>query len=399
MSDNSNSSGGTGDAIRTIDKTAYTGAKTPVTLLDIGGGDGTGESLVSAANPMPITDAGLSLTVDTGTAGQPLSVTDTNLLQATSSDAPIFVSVAGDPGGDFAGVNILESLVDPTSPTALSMSVVEKNPAKRDVNGMQMMSDAPAPIDLSGPVGRTFLIDTQGYQSLAITSFSQSASISAGNDPAGIFSLVLGFNIDGGSFSASLYGTNTNWTFPCSARYIKVKVLTAGAATAYLRSTPFVPNLYSTTAVPATNISQINGSAPSNPGVAGGLTVGGNIAPGSARTLYPMPVSGVDSANLTRVLLTDTTGKLLVVPAMDTQGNYKPLPVMANTALSGTPALPMQDVGIEDGQTQYELLASILREVMISNHYLCTMIQQLNPGVAQTDEPAAFRSDPSFFNQ
>lgn len=50
---------GTGDTIRTVDKTTY---KTPVSLIDIGGSGA--ESLVTTANPLPISDAGGSLTVD-----------------------------------------------------------------------------------------------------------------------------------------------------------------------------------------------------------------------------------------------------------------------------------------------------------------------------------------------
>ena len=60
MADNTRiDNGTTGDTIRTEDRA---GVKTPVSILDIGGAGA--ETLLSAANPMPVSDNGDSLTVD-----------------------------------------------------------------------------------------------------------------------------------------------------------------------------------------------------------------------------------------------------------------------------------------------------------------------------------------------
>lgn len=58
MADNTTLNAGTGgDVVLTIDKISSTGAKVQAVVLDAGGGDGTGESIVNASNPLPSFDA------------------------------------------------------------------------------------------------------------------------------------------------------------------------------------------------------------------------------------------------------------------------------------------------------------------------------------------------------
>ena len=64
MADNTVQTGS--DTIRTIDKTASTGAKVQAFVLDVGGGDGTAESLASFSNPVPVQPAAAYFVSSTG---------------------------------------------------------------------------------------------------------------------------------------------------------------------------------------------------------------------------------------------------------------------------------------------------------------------------------------------
>jgi hypothetical protein len=60
MGDNTVLNLGTGgDTIRTIDKTASVSAKVQSVVLDVGGGDGSGESIVTSGNQLPVFDLDL----------------------------------------------------------------------------------------------------------------------------------------------------------------------------------------------------------------------------------------------------------------------------------------------------------------------------------------------------
>lgn len=67
------------------------------------------------------------------------------------------------------------------------------------------------------------------------------------------------------------------------------------------------------TAALKTDMSSIAGTATVSAGVAGTMAVGGNIAVGSARTLNPLTVGGVDSNNFVRAGLATTLGALVGV--------------------------------------------------------------------------------------
>src|SRR5229473_588877 len=102
MTDNTQVNTGTGDFVRDIDRSG-SGPKTQVVQLDAGGSGAT-ESLVSATNPLPASV--VIANVAANYAGLPVS--DSNMIAAQTSDQPLFVTIAGDPSGDFAGINILE---------------------------------------------------------------------------------------------------------------------------------------------------------------------------------------------------------------------------------------------------------------------------------------------------
>lgn len=327
-----------------------------------------------------------------GTVGNPLNAVDPD---GDNPDQPQTVQIVGDPSGDFAGVNLLEAIVDPTSPNALTVSVAEQKPPLRDANNALRQSDAPAPIQFVGQATQSIIIDTQGYQSMNITSFAQVANVLACNDPEGTFAALSGTNLVIAAAYVTATAANSSFSFPCIARFIKLTITTAGAAMIYLRAAPWVAGY--ATPIPS-NISQLAGTGPVTAGVAGTLAVGGNIAVGSAPTTNPLNIGGWDGVNTRRMLL-DTTGRVQTnLVARDVMNVDKPIPLALGSSF-GTPSIPVKDTSVEDGQTLVELLAAIQRELMIANHYLADLPRQLNAGIAQTDEPAAFRNDPSFFNQ
>ena len=285
--------------------------------------------------------------------------------------------------------------LDPIKGVPMGVQIVS-GAGRADPSGAMILSDAPVNSNnnvIDQLVSTSTIIDTTGYSSITITTNSlYQGTVTMSSDGIN-WAQGVGASINGGNPTASIVAAGS-YIFPCHCRFIKITCTVAGAFTYYLRN----QQVWAQTATTQVNLSTIASTAAVTGGVAGLLAVGGNIAQGTARTANPLPISGVDSANLTRTLLTDTTGKPIVA-AQDALANYKPLPLTTTTTISGTAALPMLDVGLEDGQSVKELLAAMLREQMITNHYLCNIVQQFNPGFAQTDEPAAFRNDPSFFNQ
>ena len=157
MSDNTQLNTGTGgDVVRTIDKTAFTGAKVQAVALDVGGGDGTAEALVSQSNPLPVS----------GT----VNVTQ----QASDAANPAFIT--GDPNGDFAGVNLLEEAFKGN----LQLPVVDPTILKGGDNGGQVAADGPVFTGtiLPGKASSNILgvIDTLGYTSFTINVTGQSGA-------------------------------------------------------------------------------------------------------------------------------------------------------------------------------------------------------------------------------
>jgi hypothetical protein len=59
----------------------------------------------------------------------------------------------------------------------------------------------------------------------------------------------------------------------------------------------------------------------------------------------------------------------------------------------------VRDISQFEGQTTTQLLAAILTELQIQNHYLHELPLLLNTGIAQAlDEPAQLRQEQSLFN-
>jgi hypothetical protein len=322
--------------------------------------------------------------------GLGVTVSDSQVAEAQSQDQPIFVAITGDPAGDFAGVNILEQLVDEASLLGLGVRVL--NPQKVDSRNALISSDAPDLIRIQGMVGSFTVIDTAGYSTLHVTTQTFAGTIAYSND--GItWNTGSAYLSPGGSVSGNLVGSS-NYSIPCLARYIRFTTATAGLAWGFLRRDPL-------TATFATNLNTIGGAAIGNGGGAGVFPVGGTSAAAAAPSANPVVAAGVDSGEvrlaaaltglvpvpLTRRILTDTLGRQRLT------NEVAPVSQFTNV-----PALNVQDTTQFEGQSVVDLLAQILTELKVMNLQIQAIPAVLNSGGVLLDDPADLRSDPSLFN-
>jgi hypothetical protein len=250
---------GTGAAIRAKN---IGGVDTQLVGVDIGGE--FAEIQLSANNPMPTT------IIQTGFSPvDPTAIGTTNnnqLQQAQSSDTPLFTVITGDPNGDFAGVNVLESWI--TNKDGLAAPTTNAD-LKKDQYGAQFIADCYGPIygstNSSAPSGQTlFIVDTTGYQSISIETLGLSgtqvmgwsSNTGAATDwiaVTGMYSsngtstqtaLTIGSNGNNGSYN----GSNVLFQFPTIGRWFKATVPAGGQANvvAYLRSQPCAGSVVNT---------------------------------------------------------------------------------------------------------------------------------------------------------
>lgn len=292
--------------------------------------------------------------------------------------------------GKFAAPNdtpLLAQSFDATTGVQMNTNVVNQ---KTDSVGALVLSDAPTPIVIGGGtgVGGTITIDTQGYQSLTITTQAMAANVTCSNDKV-TWSALSGSPLVLGAVVTAV-AANLGYSFPCIARYIRFVITASGSATVFLRNSPWQPT------VAQNNLSQVGGTGTVNAGVAGVLSVGGNIGVGVAQTTNPLVIGGIDAANLTRRLQTDALGRPIIAsidPSNTTRnlGSVSPGGTMQNIA-----ALAVQDLSQFEGQSLAELMAQILIELRILNYYEFNLPALLTTGTTNSrgDEPSALRSDP-----
>jgi len=272
------------------------------------------------------------------------------------SQGELFEQIAGSFDSEWIkeGVNILEQVADDASGIGLNTRVM--NQPRQDVNGAQMVSDAPAPIRIQGSIGQVFYIDTQGYASIIFggATGSFSATINGSNE-MGNWQIMTGTYAYSGELGIVTSVGTFPVIFPCVYRYIQLKITTAGYVVGYLRSTynpPILPiNL-------ATVGSAIIGGAGD-----GALPAGGSAKPNTAITSqangftgswnWPVMIGGVDSGTpgvangvpFARRILTDTSGRVQI-------GNSS----APATSFENAPPLGVQEVSQTDGQSIGELL-------------------------------------------
>ena len=249
-----------------------------------------GQNAPAASDVVGFNNGGVTQQAGTN---NPLPVQDQTLQAAQSTDAPINVSITGDPSGDFAGVNILEQVV--TDSTGLAFNTRTLNAPKVDANNAAIPSDAPLSTTLYLGVNVPQTIDTTGYQTVVFQQTAVAAiTVTHSNDGVN-FQTVLGVPL---SAVASTYTSATAATaqlvyaFPVAARYMRFTAATQTSVIIYLRQTPFASYAgYGTPTIIAT----------------------GNIAPGTAASGSPVPIGGADYNSITRRIQTDTNGNTQVV--------------------------------------------------------------------------------------
>ena len=268
--------GGGGSLLSDVLLTDDTGA------LFVGRDDGTAVTYFNLNTNAVYTPTGTIVAASGGSGGgttatalDPLPVTDSILQAAQTDDAPLFVAIAGDPSGDFAGVNLLEQAM--TDGTGLQVNVKEQFPPLKDVRGAAIPSDAPANIVLFLGVNSPQTIDTTGYQSVA---FQQTAAVAVtvtqSNDGVNFTAAfgIINSAINGTFTSATAATAQAIYTYPIACRYMRFSAATQTSINVYLRQTPFAS--YHQLGALGTNITNIGGTA--NASQAGTLTLGTTAA-------------------------------------------------------------------------------------------------------------------------
>ena len=150
-------------------------------------------------------------------------------------NAPQSATLVGQIGGDFDSVPLLDNITRGD----LALHTKSINNPTQDVNGNLILSDAPTTGRFVGIVAQAIIIDTQGYQTLQITTnstFAATGGVQFSND-----GITFGVNSPmmtvSGSYSSAL-AANTNYSVPCLGRYARITPTTAGAITYFLRNSP-----------------------------------------------------------------------------------------------------------------------------------------------------------------
>lgn len=269
------------------------------------------------------------------------------------------------------------------------------NTERRDLIGAQIPSDAPAPISWTSisVANAPLTIDTTGYQSIIVQKTTAGIiTPTVSNDGATWFGTM-------GVTATAPYAPGTTlpaatgvYIFPVTGRYFR---LTGPASVVncliYLRQAPSWQNT-------TDNLAYVAGSAIVTGGLAGVLSVGGNVATAVAPTANPVQIGGVDAGRLTtptmvaagltpktRRALTDELGRF-IPPNIDlaTCANY----------LGGMSA-QITDTAQHEGQSQIEIMAQILVELRTLNHQIHELPLSFNSGTPwqATDDTENIRNE------
>jgi hypothetical protein len=306
---------------------------------------------------------------------------------------------------------------------------------KQDLLGAFILSDAPTPVQINlTATANSVTIDTQGYQTIAITTGLGLVGAVSGSNDGLTFQPMLGYSMLSG-LSTSALAASGNFIFPCLTRYIRVIASAGGQFTYYLRNQPFTNNLVNLQQINGVTVSQatsqlgvnivnVGGTGTVSGGVAGTLGVGGASAVGVAPTYNPIIAGSIDPGGLGRRLFSDATGRLILNPySLNVQvpsslagvvlttsagGNLAPV---VNSGFNNQVAISVQDTLQYEGQNHVELLAQLLQEMKILNQQMYELPRVLStalngPSIAVLgqivqvgDEPAQMRNDPSLFDK
>ena len=325
--------------------------------------------------------------------------------------------------------------MDETNNSPLNVKLQPQNSGiKQDLSGAFILSDAPSatgttPQTIQLSTGSQTVIDTQGYQTIHLTTnatFASTSGVQFSNDGV-IFSSVTFLNVASGVAVGSL-AASSQYSIPVFGRYAKIAATTGGTFTYYLRNIPsqlVAQNLNAIAGVAVSaataqlgmNIVQVGGTAAVTGGLAGTLAVGASTGVGVVPTSNPLMAAGIDPSGLARRATTTMLGDLITsnrtIPSSNlalgsaTTGNA---PIGAAGYNNQVPQT-IQDTTQYEGQTQTELLAQILQEMKIMNQQLYELpkilagaLQGSTVPVTGTivqlgDEPTQMRNDTTLFGQ
>ena len=288
------------------------------------------------------------------------------------------------------------SLVQTVNVTSDGLPVAGANPAGAPRNiavntlGGMIPADADLPLYGSASVnnGVLFTCDTTGYNSISVRlygTFTLTVTFQVSPDRANWDSIV-GWPSTGATVPISAAAAGGTWVFPVTGKYFRAVVTAYTSGTvlsiSHLRSAQ-APVLAST---PSMNLTQINGQPVVTANVNGIAAIGGNIAPGSLATAYPAPVAGADSGGLTRRLLTDTSGAL-VLNGADFQGTSRRI----TTDAAGRTWVTDRTIDPDTGVSLIELMRLVLTELRVHSFLLTSQ----RPDI---EDAGALRADPDFAN-
>lgn len=317
----------------------------------------------------------------------------------------------------------------------IQVNTREVNPARRDANNAQVISDGVQSFFVLGSLNASAIVDTSGYQSIEFYCTANNASN---------ITLVPEISPDGSRWDGIPYveGSQTNiltspssgytigvnsvrkFTLPATTKFARVRLsaYTSGAVyvIATLKLTPLPTGLF--TQIPITGSVSVSSTVASLSSTgslsfqAGGLVAGGGSAPGSSTLFYPVINGGREApytgflAGITRSLLTDSQGRYILGGDYDAtrprdpisglaQGPYGNAPVRGVGGIQnnnqGAQSLTVADVSQVEGDTNTMLLKQILQELKILNQQITELPMIVNTPSYKMSEPQEYRDDNS----
>jgi hypothetical protein len=318
--------------------------------------------------------------------------------------------------------------MDETNNTPLNVKLQAQNSGiKQDLSGAFILSDAPAPVTVNtGVTNTTNIIDTQGYQTIHLTTgstFAATSGIQFSND--GITFVQAPMSTVPGVW-ATAFVASTSYTIPVQGRFARIVATTFGSYTYFLRNIPSQQTGQNLTAIGGVAVSQttsqlgvnivnVAGGTAITGGVVGTLAVGGTNAVGVASASNPVLIGGVDPTGLARRAATTMLGDVITGNrTIPTSSGALSSTTTGNTPIGGASynnQVPqtIQDTLQYEGQNHVELLAQLLQEVKILNQQFYELPKVLSlalqgptapqqgSNVQLGDDPFMLRNDSSIF--
>jgi hypothetical protein len=241
----------------------------------------------------------------------------------SQGNKPTVSYIIGQTTGDFNDVATLDAVIRGD----LSLSTQVINQPTRDINGNLILSDAPFTGRFTGIAAQAIIIDTQGYQTLQITTnstFAATGGVQFSNDGINFTANAPGLN--GAGFYTTVIIANTSYTYPCIGRYAKIVPTTAGAITYFLRNIP--------SQLTGQNLVAINSAAVSASTAQLGMSIVniGAAAQSSTNPLNVTPLALATTNNQTIGQSIITATAAAVVQAKATAGRLTMLNMQNNSA-------------------------------------------------------------------